>query len=97
MKNFAFKTDKPTGRYRSFESDNHLIKLNKVVVGSIDSEIPFKIRLMVIKKDILEDGNPNCNWKWITFKRKSESLEEAKEFLKTNYELITKNYNLITE
>ncbi len=97
MKNFTFKTEKPTGRYCSFQSDNHFVKLNKVVVGKIIDKIPFKIKLMVVKKDILEDGEPNCNWKWITFKHESKSLKEAKEFLKTNYELITKNYKLITE
>ncbi len=95
MKNFTFKTEKETSKYSSFKTC--LIKLNKVEVGSISVKMPFEIHLMVIKKDILEDKNPNCKWKWIAFKHKSESLEEAKEFLKTNYELITKNYNLITE
>jgi len=65
---FTFKTERPTGRYRSFYSSNHIIKLKKIPVGMIypsglDSP-PFSIHLQVIKKDLMEDGNKNCEWRW---------------------------------
>jgi len=91
---FTFKTNKPTGKWRSFHSTTHDIKIKRKLVGSIDDAHPHKIRLTVIKKDILEDGNKNCDWKWIVLKKKSESLEEAKLFLQENYEAILKRYNL---
>lgn len=35
---FTFKTTQPTGRYKSFYTPYHEIKLNGVVVGSIDPD-----------------------------------------------------------
>lgn len=92
MANFTFKTEKSTGRYRSFYPDTVYIKHNKKVVGMFDED--FNIRLMIEKKDINENGNPNCSWKWITLKKKSSSLDEAKSFLKENYSKIVELYNL---
>jgi len=92
--NFTFKTTKPTGRYRSFSNDHHDIKLQKVEVGTIDYEAPFKIRLMVVKADIMEDGNKNCPWKWMRLKKEFTSLQEAKDWLKANYEQIRKQINI---
>jgi len=60
---FTFKTSHPTGRYRSFDDDEHYVKFKRVEVGSIDDAKPHTIRLMVVKKDIMEDNNPNCTWK----------------------------------
>ena len=91
---FTFKTDKPTGRYKSFFEAYHHIKLKGEDVGSINSKEPFSIRLMVMKKDILEDKNPNCPWKWITLKAEFKSLDEAKEFLNKNFEAITTKWAL---
>jgi len=85
---FTFKTEKPTGRYKSFFTPSHYIKYKKNIVGSIDFNTPHRIRLMVIKNDINEDGNPNCEWKWISLKKESETLEEAKEFLNENIKSI---------
>jgi glutamine synthetase adenylyltransferase len=91
---FTFKTEKPTGRYRAFDSDDHHIKLNKKRVGSIvDGE--WTIRLMVLKSDINEDGNPNCKWKWITLKKKSASLQEAKDWLNENFFAIIEKHRII--
>ena len=78
---FTFKTDRPTGSFASFFPNYNHIKLDKKKVGSIDDKTPFKIKLMVIKDDIMEDNNPNCEWKWITLKKESQSLQEAKDFL----------------
>ena len=91
---FTFKTDKPTGRYRAFYPSQHHIKFKGVQVGSIGDEPPYKIRLMVLKTDDLDDKNPNCDWMWITLKKESETLSDAKEFLNTNIDLILQKYNL---
>jgi hypothetical protein len=94
---FTFKTKKPTGRWRSFNSSSHYVKIKKIAVGRIDDDIPFKIWLRVIKDDIMEDGNANCEWKWIRLKKESKSLEEAKLFLRDNYGVIIEKYNLVKE
>jgi hypothetical protein len=91
---FIFKTDKPKGAYAFVHVPHHRIKLNKKEVGSIDDKKPHAIRFMVIKKDINEDGNPHCSWKWITLKHESETLQDAKDFLNENVEAITNKYNL---
>ena len=91
---FTFKTNKPTGRYKSFYKPTYEIKLKKKIVGAITSEVPHQIRLRIIKKDIMEDKNPNCSWKWITLKKEFNSVDEAKAFLKENYERIVNQLNL---
>lgn len=91
---FTFKTEKPTGKWKSFQKASHSIKLNKCWVGSIEPEYPFYIRLMVIKKDIMEDKNPNCEWMWKTLAHKSQSLDEAKQFCNDNIDLILNKFNL---
>ncbi len=94
---FTFKTYKATGQYGCFHSDFHDVKLKRKVVGTIDDEFPHKIRLMVVKDNINEDGNPNCLWMWITLAEKSETLDKAKEFLRTNTELIIEKYKLVDD
>jgi len=93
---FTFKTTKSTGRYRSFYSDSHDIKLKGNNVGNIQDEKPFKIKLMVMKNEAkgITDNNPNCPWKWITLKKESESLEEAKTWINSVIEQIQKQYEL---
>jgi hypothetical protein len=90
---FTFKTTKPTGRYRSFFNPSHDIKLHGKDIGSIVNGT-WDIRLMVVKKDIMEDGNPNCNWTRITLNKKSNSLQEAKDFINGAFDVINKKYNL---
>ena len=94
---FTFKTEKSTGRYRSFYPDHHYIKLKRKEVGRIDDKIPHRIRLQVVKDDINEDENSNCEWIWITLKKESDSLQEAKDFLNANIEVITTKYNIYIE
>lgn len=91
---FTFKTEKPTGKWKSFQSDHHFIKIGKKEVGTIDDLPPHKIRITVVKADINEDKNPNCNWKWVTLAKKSESIQAAKEYLNTNIDIITARYSL---
>jgi hypothetical protein len=91
---FTFKTHRETGSYAWLSKPFHDILLNKNNVGSIDHEKPNTIRLMVMKKNILEDGNPNCPWKWIQLKKASESLQEAKDFLNENIDVILTKYTI---
>lgn len=91
---FTFKTEKPTGKYASFQSANHIIKLDGKQVGTIDDKAPFTIRLMVIKNDLLEDGNKNCIWKWITLAKISENLDDAKKFVNDSFITLNKKYKL---
>jgi hypothetical protein len=91
--NFTFKTEHPKGRYRSFDFDRHAIKLNKKEVGLIEDRT-FTIRLAILKDNLNEDKNPNCPWKWVSLKKESKSLDEAKKFLKDNYLIIINKYKL---
>jgi len=93
---FTFKTTKATGRYRSFFTDHHDIKFNKFECGCIEDKNPHKIRLKVIKKDINEDGNPNCKWKWIILKGEFESVQTAKNSLNENIDKIFELHNIYT-
>lgn len=90
---FTFKTEKPKGRYKSFESPYHKVKMGGKVVGSIDHDT-WRIRFMVYKTDTITDDNPNCEWKWIGLSKRCESLEEAKEFLNANFDEINKKFKL---
>jgi len=91
---FTFKTDKPTGPYRSFYDPTHTIKIKKVEVGSIHHQPPHRVRLMVTKTSPNEDENPNCHWKWITLRKEFASVEEAKDFLRKHFHAIMGQYNI---
>ena len=102
---FSFKRNIPTGKWRSFEPQhNHSIKLNKNEVGDIqeirhigvtriENQGKFEIGFMINKKDPMEDGNPNCSWRWIRLKRKFENAEEAKQFILDNSEALIKQFD----
>ncbi len=91
---FTFKTEKSTGRWRSFYPDTHIIKIKGAEVGRIDDNRPHKISLMVFNDDLLKDGGVNCDWKWITLKKESNSVAEAKEWLKGVYKPLSEMYRL---
>lgn len=83
--NFTFKTTKPTGRYKSFYQSYHEIKYNKKMCGTIKGRPPHGVGFMVIKKDIMEDKNPNCEWKWCFLKTPEfQNVKEAKKWVKEN-------------
>ena len=50
--------------------------------------------MTVIKKDINEDGNPNCKWRNIELKQESKSVDEAKQWLNDNIDSILREYEL---
>lgn len=91
---FTFKTNKSTGKYRSFYPDIIDINLKRKKVGYFYDREPYKINLMVVKDVINEDGNPNCAWKWITLKHQSNSINDCKKFLNDNFDGIIENLNL---
>ncbi len=86
---FTFKCENISGRYSSFYVNNHLIKYNKKEVGYIIDEAPYIPRFMV-KKDgvIYDDYNDNCSWMWIELPKKSETLQDAKDFVQKNIDKI---------
>jgi hypothetical protein len=94
MKKFTFKTEKPTGSWRSFYPDIIHIKYNKIEVGNIGSEKPHRISLQVYKKDIMQDNNPNCEWRWAHFKKEFESVDSAKQWINDNRGDIFKTYKI---
>ena len=91
---FTFKTHKETGQYAWLHKLHHNILLSKNWVGSINPEKQYLIRLMVMKKNMDEDSNTNCPWKWITLKNESETLADAKEFLNKNINAILTKYTI---
>lgn len=93
-KKFTFKHDKPTGSYKSFFTSNIDIKQNGNEVGYMTTERPITVKLKVVKKDITEDGNPNCVWKWMRIKKEFESVDEAKEWLNEHRDTIRKQVDL---
>lgn len=82
----------------AWHNDTHTIKYKRKPCGIIYEIEPFggkcEVRLQVIKDDINEDGNPNCEWKWIRFKKKFDSVQEAKDSLNANIEGIMEKFNL---
>jgi hypothetical protein len=95
-KKFTFKTERPTGSYASFFPNHHYIKLNKKHCGSI-SDKDWSIRFMVYKDEINEDGNPNCDWRWVTLVYKPTSLDDAKRYVNEHFATITETLKLRTE
>ena len=94
---FTFKTNKPTGRYRSFEVDEIEIKIKRKVVGYIrvlsqhSMAGPFQIRLAIKKEKTKENPAP---FKYITLNRKFATVPELKEFLNTNEGVIRVQFDL---
>ena len=107
---FSFKKDVPTGKWGHLEPhNNYTIKLDGKEVGSIsevrlrndffgkfnkEDDGKFLVMFMVNKKDPMEDKNPNCLWRWVTFKNRFENSEEAKQFILDNAEGILKQFNV---
>jgi hypothetical protein len=96
-KRFTFKTTKPTGKYRAFDIAYHEIKLGGEKVGSITPEAPHRVRFHIEKADIMEDGNPNCPWRWMMLKAKFNTLAEAKNFVNDNFKEINSRFKLYRE
>lgn len=100
MKKFTFKTEQPTGRYRSFDKPTYHIKYDKKEVGYIKLEKPHKIHLQVLKteEDLKKsENNINCEWRWLRIKYEFESVDAAKLWLNENIEKILNAFSLYIE
>jgi hypothetical protein len=79
------------------------IKLNGKNIGLIkapnwrNDNNMYKVGVTIIKEDIMEDGNSNCNWKWIWFNAGFASPEKAKEWVGEWIEKIVEKYNLYSD
>lgn len=84
---------------RSYEwgLDGVNIKLGKKFVGSISYNRKlgcFKVVFSVLKKELMEDGNPNCDWRNVRLTAKFSTLEAAKTWVLANQKTIQEKYNL---
>jgi hypothetical protein len=75
------------------------IKVNKKKCGYIvapnhSNRTLWKAQICVKKKDINEDGNPNCPWRWMYIIKKFKEESEARLYIKKNLKRIIEKYNL---
>lgn len=71
------------------------LKIKKKEFGSLKGSFDkWKISIQIVKTDIMEDGNPNCEWKWITFAKIFTSDDEGKKWIQDNIEYIMKKYKV---
>lgn len=72
------------------------IKLDKKRIGTIYApnwqQGKWEVSFAIKKKDIMEDGNPNCEWRWVNFKENFYTDFLAKEFVKEMFDKINSTY-----
>jgi len=88
---FTFKTEKPTGKWKSFEPDHHLIKLKRKECGNITDAAPHVIRFSIKREPSKTHPAP---FHYVTLKKKFDSLDGAKSFLVENTDKIVNQFNL---
>lgn len=100
---FTFKKHIATGRFRSFENESHDIKLNRLVVGSIqelggksydkfgDLAGKFRVSFMVKREKTLLDPAP---FKWVRLKLHFNKADLAREFILANEAKLLKKFDL---
>jgi hypothetical protein len=94
----SFRKDpRPTGLFAvGHPQPGTTIKIDGKEVGYIapptwQTRDIWTIRFMV--KDELQE-NPNCDWKWVTFKTEFATEPEAREFIRQNLNRILDRYIL---
>lgn len=87
---FTFKTEKATGRYRSFFNDQYLIKIKRKEVGLIVQNKDYSYS----PKFTVKDNSRHCGWRWITLKMSRNTVDEVKKALKESFDTITTKYEL---
>ena len=76
------------------------IQANKKWCGSIhpptwkSNDNLWRVSIMVIKSDIMEDKNPNCPWRWVHFSKTFETVELAREWVKEHWTNINERYQI---
>jgi hypothetical protein len=91
---FTFKrVKKQSGLAGIAENERHEIKLRKNIIGEISSpmwhereETGYRIGLKTIS------SSEKSGFKWVRFKNRWETVEEAKDWLNSNFDEITKKY-----
>jgi len=97
---FTFKLEPKTTGLASVGHcyQNAAIKFDKKVVGLISAPNWRKqgyTAAFTVKKTAEELAEyPNCEWKWIHFKKTTDTLEEIKEWLNASIETILAKYVL---
>lgn len=73
-------------------------KIKKQTFGVLDAptwqtkDHKWAVRIMIIKPE--PDDNPNCNWKWITFRERHDNEESARAWIQENIDAIRQKYTL---
>ena len=94
---FTFKKTIHEGRYKSFEPEQHEIKLKGRVVGCISeashtsSKTAFGISFSVSRQPTKENPAP---FRWLNLKTRFEDATEAKTFLRKHFDNIMGALNL---
>lgn len=89
---FTFKMN-----YERYRPKYYHIKFKKKWCGSFDTTFSGqidKIRFMIDKDEKFNDSNPNCSWMWISFDVDFKSVDECKEWLNNNIEMLFKKYKI---
>jgi len=64
-----------------------------IIPASSHSDLfAWSIQFSIVKKDIMEDKNPNCIWRNVTLKQKFSSEPEARDWLKTNLDMLSEKF-----
>ena len=100
-KKFTFKTIKPVGKWRAFDTNQYLIKLDGEEVGQIyereiNGETFFQPSFTVMKTDELTDNFTKCPWMWIKLALKRPTLQEIHDILNSEkfFNSIIEKYTL---
>lgn len=94
---FTYKKITREGRYKSFEPEQHDIKLKSKVVGQISeashtsSKTGFGISFSIKRKPTKENPAP---FRWWSMKTRFGDVAEAKAFLRTYFKSITNEIDL---
>ena len=94
---FTYKKITREGRYKSFEPEQHEIKLKGKVVGQISEEshtsskTGFGVSFSVSRQPTKENPAP---FRWLNLKTRFEDAAEAKMFLRKHFDNIMGALNL---
>lgn len=96
----TFKKQPRESRMIGYPNPNVDIKVDGKVVGYISGpnwqskDDRWHVHFMVQKKDIMEDGNPNCSWKRIQLKLNYVDESSARESVRHGIGGIINKYTL---
>lgn len=54
----------------------------------------WRVRFVVEKNEVYNDGNKNCPWMWVGVKARFETEAEAREWVKANWDAIQEKFPL---